>query len=164
MAYALIDRFPGLRSMRAFTAAGRHMSFSKAAEELGVTPAAISHQIKTLEDYLGVPLFHRVNRGLELTAPAQAAKSVAAKGSSGSYGVQLGAFKSGPAAATRRWEHLQKEYPKLLSGLSSKVVPKKSADGLLYRLQATGLTETHARELCKSLKAKSQACVVVPPA
>lgn len=96
-------------------------------------------------------------------APAHPAKPLPAKESSGSYAVQLGAFKSGPAAATRRWELLQKEYPKLLAGLSSKVVPKKSADGHLYRLQATGLTEKHARAICKSLKAKSQACIVVPP-
>ncbi len=97
-------------------------------------------------------------------ATAHTAKPLSAKEVSGSYGVQLGAFKSGPAAATRRWELLQKEYPKLLAGLSSKVVPKKSASGHLYRLQATGLTEKRARDICKSLKAKSQACVVLPPA
>jgi cell division protein FtsN len=94
--------------------------------------------------------------------PKNHAASTAAK--SGDYGVQLGAFKSGAAAANRRWAHLQKEYPKLLEGLTSKVVPKKTATGTLYRLQAVGVTEQHAREICKSLKAKSQACVVLPPA
>ncbi len=79
----------------------------------------------------------------------------------GSYGVQLGAFKSGAAAANQRWVDLQKQYPDLLKGLSSKVVPKKSATGTLYRLQAFGVTKSHARAICKSLKAKSQACVVV---
>ncbi len=79
----------------------------------------------------------------------------------GSYGVQLGAFKSGAAAADRRWVHLQKHYPQLLKGLSSKVVPKKTAAGTLYRLQAFGVTKSRARAICKSLKAKSQACVVV---
>ena len=79
----------------------------------------------------------------------------------GSYGIQLGAFKSGAAAAERRWAHLQKQYPDLLKGLSSKVVPKKTATGTLYRLQAFGVTKSHARAICKSLKAKSQACVVV---
>ena len=44
------------------------MSFSKAAEELHVTPAAISHQIHALEEDLGVRLFHRLNRSIELTA------------------------------------------------------------------------------------------------
>ena len=78
----------------------------------------------------------------------------------GSYGIQLGAFKSSADAANRRWAHLTKEYPKLLAGLSPTVSPKKSAAGTLYRLQVTGLTEKHARALCKSLKAKSQGCVV----
>ena len=87
------------------------------------------------------------------------ADSAAAK--PGSYGVQLGAFKSGAAAANQRWAHLQKQYPELLKGLSSKVVPKKTATGTLYRLQAFGVTKSHARAICKSLKAKSQACAVV---
>jgi cell division septation protein DedD len=81
----------------------------------------------------------------------------------GSYGIQLGAFKSSADAANRRWAHLTKEYPKLLAGLSPTVSPKKSASGTLYRLQVTGLTEKHARSLCKSLKAKSQGCVLTHP-
>jgi cell division protein FtsN len=88
----------------------------------------------------------------------------AARGESGKYAVQLGAFKSGHAAANERWEHLQKEYPKLLGGLSSKVLPRKSGGGTLYRLQAVGLSESHARKICKVLRAKSQPCVVVRPA
>jgi cell division protein FtsN len=83
---------------------------------------------------------------------------------SGNYAVQLGAFKSGTAAANRRWARLQKEYPKLLAGLSSKVVPKKTTSGTLYRLQAVGVTEKHARTICRSLKARSQPCMVVRPA
>jgi LysR family glycine cleavage system transcriptional activator len=62
---------PPLSALRAFEAAARHMSFSKAAEELHVTPAAISHQIHALEQDLGVRLFHRLNRSIELTASAQ---------------------------------------------------------------------------------------------
>ena len=54
--------------MRAFESAARHLSFKKAAEELHVTPAAISQQIKALESYLGVSLFHRLTRALEITA------------------------------------------------------------------------------------------------
>jgi cell division protein FtsN len=91
------------------------------------------------------------------TAPKSAAKLAAKEGS---YGIQLGAFKSSADAANRRWTHLTKEYPKLLAGLSPTVSPKKSASGTLYRLQVTGLTEKHARALCKSLKAKSQGCVL----
>jgi cell division protein FtsN len=83
---------------------------------------------------------------------------------SGRYAVQLGAFKSGRAAATQRWEHLQKDYPKLLAGLSSKVLPRKTASGTLYRLQAVDLSEPRARRICKLLKEKSQPCVIVRPA
>jgi len=64
---------PPLNSLRAFEAAARHLSFRKAAAELHVTPAAISHQLKGLEDYLGVRLFRRGNRRVELTPTAQVA-------------------------------------------------------------------------------------------
>jgi LysR family glycine cleavage system transcriptional activator len=59
---------PPLGALRAFEAAARLNSFTKAAEELHVTPAAISHQIHALEADLGVGLFHRRNRRVELTA------------------------------------------------------------------------------------------------
>ena len=62
---------PPLSALRAFEAAARLESFSKAAEELNVTPAAISHQIHALEEDLGVQLFRRLNRQVELTASAQ---------------------------------------------------------------------------------------------
>jgi LysR family glycine cleavage system transcriptional activator len=64
---------PPLNALRAFEAAARHLSFRKAAQELHVTPAAISHQLKALEDYLGVKLFRRANRRVELTPAARAA-------------------------------------------------------------------------------------------
>jgi cell division protein FtsN len=83
------------------------------------------------------------------------------KEAAGDYALQLGAFRSGSAAANKRWERLQKEYPDLLAGLNSKVVPKKTASGTLYRLQTAGLTESHARKICKDLKAKSQPCIIV---
>jgi cell division protein FtsN len=85
----------------------------------------------------------------------------AVKQAEGSYAVQLGAFRSGSAAANTHWERLQKEYPKLLAGLTPKVVPKKTASGMLYRLQGVGANESHARQICKDLKAKSQPCVIV---
>lgn len=62
---------PPLNALKAFEAAGRHLSFTRAAEELNVTPAAISHQVKALEDFLGVPLFRRLVRGLLLTDAGQ---------------------------------------------------------------------------------------------
>jgi cell division protein FtsN len=83
------------------------------------------------------------------------------KEAAGDYALQLGAFRSGSAAANKRWGRLQKEYPDLLAGLNSKVVPKKTASGTLYRLQTAGLTESHARKICKDLKAKSQPCIIV---
>jgi LysR family glycine cleavage system transcriptional activator len=60
-------RLPPLNSLRAFEVAGRHLSFTKAAIELTVTQAAISHQVKALEDNLNVALFRRLPRQLELT-------------------------------------------------------------------------------------------------
>ena len=60
-----------LNSLRAFEASARHLSFVKAAEELYVTPAAISHQVKRLEAYLGVQLFRRLPRGLRLAETGQ---------------------------------------------------------------------------------------------
>lgn len=65
------DRLPPLNALRAFEAAARLMSFAAAAKELHVTPAAISHQIKGLEEHLGVALFLRKTKGLELTRPGQ---------------------------------------------------------------------------------------------
>src|SRR5258708_36033646 len=65
------NHLPPLSALRAFEAAARHMSFSKAADELHVTPAAISHQIHALEEDLGVRLFHRLNRSIELTVSAR---------------------------------------------------------------------------------------------
>ncbi len=67
------QRLPPLNALKAFESAARHLSIKRAAQELSVTPAAISHQVKALEDYLGVQLFRRLNRALELTPAAHAA-------------------------------------------------------------------------------------------
>src|SRR6185369_13545910 len=69
---AAIGRLPPLNALRAFEAAARHLSFKNAAHELHVTPGAVSHQVKILEEHLGVALFRRLTRALELTAEAQA--------------------------------------------------------------------------------------------
>jgi len=66
-------QLPPLNAIRAFEAAGRHLSFTKAADELNVTPAAISQQVRHLEDFLGVPLFRRLTRALLLTEAGQIA-------------------------------------------------------------------------------------------
>ena len=62
---------PPLNSLRAYECAARHMSFSLASAELNVTPAAVSHQVKLLENYLGVPLFIRLTRKLRLTTAGE---------------------------------------------------------------------------------------------
>ena len=64
-------RLPSLNGLRAFEAAARHMSFTLAASELNVTQTAISHQIRRLEEELGIRLFVRQNRALSLTPEAK---------------------------------------------------------------------------------------------
>lgn len=68
----MIRPFLPLNGLRAFEAAARHLSFTRAAIELCVTPPALSHQVKALEERLGVPLFRRLPRGLSLTDEGQA--------------------------------------------------------------------------------------------
>ena len=67
------ERLPPLNALKAFEAAARHLSVSKAAAELSVSAGAVSHQIRNLEAHLGVQLFHRLNHGLSLTPAGQAA-------------------------------------------------------------------------------------------
>ncbi|MGB7419164.1 MAG: LysR family transcriptional regulator [Erythrobacter sp.] len=61
-----------LNALRVYDAAARHLSFTRAADELAVTPAAVGQQIRALEDHLGVVLFRRTSKGLELTPEGQA--------------------------------------------------------------------------------------------
>ncbi|MGX4726437.1 transcriptional regulator GcvA [Pseudomonas corrugata] len=68
----MVARIPSLNGLKAFESAARHMSFTKAAEELNVTQTAISHQIRRLEDELGVRLFLRLKDGLALTTEGHA--------------------------------------------------------------------------------------------
>ena len=65
-------RLPPLNSLRSFEAAGRHLSFTRAAQELAVTQAAVSQQVKALEQQLGVHLFRRLPRQLLLTMAGEA--------------------------------------------------------------------------------------------
>jgi LysR family glycine cleavage system transcriptional activator len=68
----LANRLPPLNALKAFEASARQLSFTRAAEELFVTQAAISHQIKSLEEFLGIKLFMRKNRALLLSEEGQA--------------------------------------------------------------------------------------------
>jgi LysR family glycine cleavage system transcriptional activator len=90
----MVDPTPPLTALRAFEAAARHMSFAKAADELSVTPAALSFQIKTLEERLGAPLFVRLNRAVALTDAGRALKPDMEAG--------FEALRRGWAAARRR--------------------------------------------------------------
>lgn len=76
----MVRPLPPLNALRAFESAGRHLSFTKAAAELNVTPAAISHQVKALEDFLGIVLFRRLTRALRLTDAGQAALPMLTQG------------------------------------------------------------------------------------
>src|SRR2546428_13570293 len=86
----MIYRLPPLNALRVFEAAARHLSFKEAANELSITQAAVSHQIKSLEDYLGVQLFKRAGRGVQLTEAARACLPKLREG-----------FESPPAPAER---------------------------------------------------------------
>lgn len=66
-----LNKLPSLNFLYTFESVGRHLSFTNAAKELYVTQAAVSHQIKSLENHLGIELFHRINRKVMLTKEGQ---------------------------------------------------------------------------------------------
>jgi LysR family glycine cleavage system transcriptional activator len=108
---------PPLNALRAFEAAARHLSFTTAASELNVTQAAVSHQIKGLEERLGLKLFRRVGRGLLLTDAAQA------------YLAEIAiAFDRIAGATQRLYQH------DAAGVLSATVLPSFAAKWLLPRL------------------------------
>jgi LysR family glycine cleavage system transcriptional activator len=74
------ERLPALNALRAFEAAARHLSFTRAAEELNVTPGAISQQIRQLEEFAGAPLFRRTGRQVLLTDAGAAALPLLTQG------------------------------------------------------------------------------------
>lgn len=90
-------RLPPLNSLRAFEAAARLGGFAVAAEELNVTPAAISHQVKSLEGHLNVQLFHRMARGLVLTNAGQELLPNISRGL-GHFARAVGALSGGELA------------------------------------------------------------------
>src|SRR5215470_3012391 len=63
----MVAQFPGTRALATLDAAARHLNFTRVADELGLTPAAVSHQIKEIEDQLGLTLFARTSRTVQLT-------------------------------------------------------------------------------------------------
>ena len=75
-----MHKLPRLNAIRAFETAGRHLSFSKAAGELNVSAAAVSQQIRNLEEFIGVPLFRRLTRAVILTDAGQEAMPLLSDG------------------------------------------------------------------------------------
>jgi DNA-binding transcriptional LysR family regulator len=73
-------QLPSLKALAAFEAAARHLSFREAAQEINVTPGAISHQVKALEKELGHSLFHRAHRGVALTSQGDRLFAILRKG------------------------------------------------------------------------------------
>lgn len=86
---------PGTRALKAFEAAGRHLNFTRAADELGLTPAAVSHQIKEFEDRLGVVLFQRTSRSMRLTQPGEILHAATTEALDGLTRATIRARKSG---------------------------------------------------------------------
>jgi LysR family glycine cleavage system transcriptional activator len=94
-------KLPPLNALRAFEAAARHLSFSRAADELSVTPGAISQQMRILEEWLGAPLFRRDPKGLTLTEAGQSALPHMREGFDRlATGVRLMQADRGPARVT----------------------------------------------------------------
>ncbi|WP_396328574.1 LysR substrate-binding domain-containing protein [Burkholderia anthina] len=75
--------WPGTRALRTFDAAARHLNFSRAADEVGLTPAAVSHQIKDIEAQLGIALFVRTSRSIRLTPAGSVLADAAAEALAG---------------------------------------------------------------------------------
>ncbi|OMH30075.1 transcriptional regulator GcvA [Motiliproteus sp. MSK22-1] len=126
-------RLPPLNALRSFEAAARHGSFNQAAEELFVTPSAISHQIKSLEEFLDLKLFQRNKRRVDLTAAGEkylpsiqnaldeidsATRRLVANPNSGAITLSVA-----PAFLTRwlmpRLTHFQEQYPDVELRLSA---------------------------------------------
>jgi LysR family glycine cleavage system transcriptional activator len=128
-------RLPSLNALRAFEAAARHMSLSLAASELNVTPAAVSHQIRLLEEHIGLPVFARNGRGLALTDAGSAGlrdlreafarlsaamDAISSLGETGSLSVSVA-----PSFATKwllpRLESFEREHPDIDVHVSASV-------------------------------------------
>jgi DNA-binding transcriptional LysR family regulator len=129
----IAQKLPPLAALKVFESAGRHASFVDAAAELGVTPSAISHAVRTLEDRLGIPLFRRDGRALSLTPAGEELLAEASRafdglarvverlaGASGRAGLRVSAA---PTFASRwllpRLARLRRRHPALSVSIST---------------------------------------------
>jgi len=118
-------RLPPLKSLRAFEAAARHLGFERAGDELSVTPGAIAQQVKALEAWLGLPLFHRLpSRGVVLTPAGHR------------YAESVGTLLDGIAEATARVQRASDP-----NRLTVSTIPSFAANWLIPRLGS--LRKTH---------------------
>ena len=132
-------RLPPLKALRAFEAAARHLSFTKAAQELFVTQAAISHQVKALEEHLGLPLFRRFNRRLMLTDMGQSY-----------YPALRDAFES-MAQATQRLRHQDED-----NALKISVLPSLAAKWLMPRQAGFRAAEAEWSDISRGMLRPAQ--------
>lgn len=134
-------RLPSLNGLRAFEASARHLSFKVAARELGVTPGAVSQQVKVLEAALGIKLFRRLTRGLLLTDAGAAylpdlseAFRIISK-STEAIAPALPGRKLQIGVGGNLWDYLPPGWPKASGDLSKYIVrPVKTNDPELIRV------------------------------
>ncbi|MFB9971612.1 LysR substrate-binding domain-containing protein [Pseudoroseomonas cervicalis] len=136
---------PPLNALRGFDAAARHLSFSLAAAELGLTQGAVSRQVRALEEWLGQPLFRRLTRRVELTEAGRALARLAAetlgaleegatrlRGGAARQRLVLGALPSITSAwLMPRLDRFARRHPELELRLLSSIEPAVLAPGVL---------------------------------
>lgn len=122
-----------LNALRVYDAAARHLSFTRAADELAVTPAAVGQQIRALEDHLGVVLFRRTSKGLELTGEGEAGLDALREGflkfEESVQAMQAGQASDRYTIAVPREFYAQWLAPKLAAF-------QADSDGIMYQLVA----------------------------
>ena len=120
----MFRRLPPLSALRAFEAAARHGSFKQAAQELSVTPTAISHQIRALEEHAGLTLFERRDRKVVLTDPGAQLYPVLRDG--------FDAFAAAMERLTRRRSRAQVTISATIAFTARWLVPRVTAFRTLY--------------------------------
>ena len=120
----MIRRLPPLSALRAFEAAARHGSFKRAASELAVTPTAVSHQIRALEEHVGIVLFERRTRQVVLTDAGARLYPVLRDG--------FDAFAQGIERLTRRRRRTQVTISATIAFTARWLVPRLAAFRALH--------------------------------
>ncbi len=135
-----MDNLPPLAAIRVFECAARHLSFTTAAAELGMTQAGVSYQIRVLEDRLGTALFLRRPKGLELTATGRRL----ARPTQDAFDLLRGAYRTEPASDTLSISTI----PTLAGNWLAERLGRFQIDhpGLAVRLESTGHLVDFGRE------------------